>query len=337
LLPLLTGNDDGHIHWCDHCTLPYWHKHKLGHKHTNDRQSSHAKHPQFKFDCPYSQCDNYNHVDCSTECKLPGHAAATTDLAKRAQTAFRLSPAALAKFATDVNKLIDNQITAIVPANNGSTAVIPYDTAKLKQLVEAVPVKTTISGPQPYQPNMGASMNIIPDGAHYDLNPISKTNTVYSHVSGNFGKFTTVSTGGNGFIEINTESDKYVLPAKLLNTCITIGAQKKDIAELNKYVERQVSGAMPGTLTPQMLLAAQMYVAENIISRSALIKGLQCSTTGDLLSEALNGGLVPYTGFWSTWWRGGFKRAVKLWWSTKYGGKHSISDLGLGYGWFAGH
>jgi len=114
----LPENGNGHGHVCVYCKKPYVHVHP----HKDDKFTHLAKHPQFNYDCPYSDCANYNHIDC-INCLTPEHVLAIKTLVKFTKKTYRLNEKAIEEYNKDIKNFNDNGLTVKVHGKTNKTLV----------------------------------------------------------------------------------------------------------------------------------------------------------------------------------------------------------------------
>jgi hypothetical protein len=310
----LNVNKDGHVHFCDSCGSPYWHTHKLPKNFHSDAGSMAAKHPQFSFDCPYTHCTKYNHVDCTAQCNLPHHADAVEDLQNYCKNTARLSNDKLAIFLNSTVKLLDNDIHAVIPHTGNNYSKSQLQAAVLN--IPGDPGDVVKNVPKPFNHMMSKAMNVLLDGHFYDMNPITKNNEVYTKIQSLTGHLKSVSATNTGTLLFSAESEEFVIPDKTLNRIMNQCVGKQNSDDVYTLIARQVTCATEGYVSPGMVTAVTQFIVRDVIHRIALIGHLKHSAMGHYLNDALDGKVLPYDGFFSACRMFGFRRAVRLWFTT---------------------
>lgn len=329
---------DAHGHICDHCTLPYVHVHRIGVNNAQDRHSLFAKHNQFEFDCPYSTCTNYNHVDCLDDCTLPQHKNARLKLEFHVKNSYRLSIKAINDFYGSMQEanaagikiepipgipiVIPSQPEsqsnpAIIVTPDGIPPQQPGANNEPEAEVEILP--GIFLPPSKHltkcRPNMNAAGNSVPRGQYLDVNPVTKQTEAYICYGDDItGTQLAVITGN--FDDVNHftyDGGEFCITCKAFNRLVNNALNCTKTVDVLRIVTRNFLNIANNAPTMSAIAVIHEQILTRIVHIRALETHLLNSKLGKLTDAALTQNFLPHGNFMYNWRKLGLRRSIHIW------------------------
>jgi hypothetical protein len=238
-----------HSHMCEHCHRLYVHIHK-----SKEDNVMLANHRQFKYDCPYVACTNYNHVDCN--CTTQQHKDATSELLKRVKISYRMNPRALIDHTLQVQQIIKDYPEKIAEIPPGDLPEVADHKPRPDLIGNVLTIHNSLMTPN--------GVAIPDDGLLYRyVNPDTNKPEFYRVMNGSrFNRGIYVSQNMTGCLVILFDPEEYTIKTDTLNRlhrkCSGVDSRK-----LYDLVHNAVYAEVP-TATPTLVLQVADFTLRNL-------------------------------------------------------------------------
>jgi hypothetical protein len=304
---VLRDNPKAHGHKCKDCKLFYVHVHNSK---TKDAGQIDASHAQFKYDCPYDHCINFNHVGCN--CTNKDHQAALATLMSRVKTTYGLLP-------TKAKELAVKTIAAIktddVDALEQSKTIDALEKVPMPNDNDALPIVTPTDVPLAHLDDMIKNGVVIPDdGKVYRYyNATTKIHEHYMYIGdkNHITRLDFLSSKFTGILHIVIEGTRTPVDTKFLNRVLN-KVWSLDPEKFTPVITTLVGNQFPDHWDEGLIDAVRKIITNTIIRHKALDNQFLSSTQVKFLRDARDNELNEDISFLSSIFKHGLIKSVKM-------------------------